>query len=271
MSYGKVMEKLDYLRWYIGDTRIRNSEGYLINVNPYSENIYKSTIIYKIVNMFLYPDMSNEYERTKVDGECLPKIENIEAFLNMYDSLVELSKYVHGYNERLYRVDRESTVSFVKNNGYNPSNFSCSKTKKLGLFYSKSKNILLELNIKNAFIIDVAELLNTEYNMCKEREVMLLPFHNINIENDGSYTISFNKCILKEFAYLKIEDLKENICNDDNIENVNYIISTLNSEINNPVFEINVGRSKLNSYLNWKENIRRYVGKKIYDKFNEWN
>ena len=36
------MEKLDYLRWYIGDTRIRNSKGYLINVNPYSENIYKS-------------------------------------------------------------------------------------------------------------------------------------------------------------------------------------------------------------------------------------
>ena len=32
------MEKLDYLRWYIGDTRIRNSKGYLINVNPYSEN-----------------------------------------------------------------------------------------------------------------------------------------------------------------------------------------------------------------------------------------
>ena len=26
------MEKLDYLRWYIGDTRIRNSKGYLINV-----------------------------------------------------------------------------------------------------------------------------------------------------------------------------------------------------------------------------------------------
>lgn len=48
MSYGK----LDYLRWYIGDTRIRNSKGYLINVNPYSENIYKSTIIYKIVNVF---------------------------------------------------------------------------------------------------------------------------------------------------------------------------------------------------------------------------
>lgn len=46
------MEKLDYLRWYIGDTRIRNSKGYLINVNPYSENIYKSTIIYKIVNVF---------------------------------------------------------------------------------------------------------------------------------------------------------------------------------------------------------------------------
>ena len=23
------MEKLDYLRWYIGDTRIRNSKGYL--------------------------------------------------------------------------------------------------------------------------------------------------------------------------------------------------------------------------------------------------
>ena len=51
-----VMEKLDYLRWYIGDTRIRNSKGYLINVNPYSENIYKSTIIYKIVNVFLYSD-----------------------------------------------------------------------------------------------------------------------------------------------------------------------------------------------------------------------
>lgn len=51
------MEKLDYLRWYIGDTRIRNSKGYLINVNPYSENIYKSTtIIYKIVNVFLYSD-----------------------------------------------------------------------------------------------------------------------------------------------------------------------------------------------------------------------
>ena len=48
------MEKLDYLRWYIGDTRIRNSKGYLINVNPYSE--YKSTIIYKIVNVFLYSD-----------------------------------------------------------------------------------------------------------------------------------------------------------------------------------------------------------------------
>ena len=50
------MEKLDYLRWYIGDTRIRNSKGYLINVKPYSENIYKSTIIYKIVNVFLYSD-----------------------------------------------------------------------------------------------------------------------------------------------------------------------------------------------------------------------
>ena len=50
------MEKLDYLRWYIGDTRIRNSKGYLINVNPYSENIYKSTIIYKIVNVFLFSD-----------------------------------------------------------------------------------------------------------------------------------------------------------------------------------------------------------------------
>ena len=50
------MEKLDYLRWYIGDSRIRKSKRNLINVNPYSENIYKSTIIYKIVNVFLYSD-----------------------------------------------------------------------------------------------------------------------------------------------------------------------------------------------------------------------
>ena len=31
------MEKLDYLRWYIGDTRIRNSKGYLIQRNEFAE------------------------------------------------------------------------------------------------------------------------------------------------------------------------------------------------------------------------------------------
>ena len=50
MSYGKIR------LFKMVHTRIRNSKGYLINVNPYSENIYKSTIIYKIVNVFLYSD-----------------------------------------------------------------------------------------------------------------------------------------------------------------------------------------------------------------------
>lgn len=257
------MEDLDYLRWYTGDVRNRNEAGYLVsNIGNLGDK--RSETIYKIVNMFLYPEMKNEYERTKIDDNYLAEISNINDVLRIYDSLIKLSKYVENYNEKLYRIDRNSTVLLVDKIGYNPSNFSSSKMNSNNTFLAKSNPRLLELNIKSAFIVDVGELLKNEYIKCVEREVIILPFHNFYQEEKGLYCIQFNEKIINEFSNLEIKDIKECICKKENVENVNYIIKKLNNreELND---------DKIKKYIDWKNNIRRYVGIKLYEKYEQRN
>ena len=65
------MEKLDYLRWYAGDIRNRDENGYLISSNDLSLYKTKSTIFNKITNMFLYPDMIKHLDEPYYNGQYL--------------------------------------------------------------------------------------------------------------------------------------------------------------------------------------------------------
>lgn len=133
------MEKLDYLRWYTGDIRNRDENGYLISSNDLSLYKTKSTIFNKITNMFLYPDMINEYERTQNDDKYLPPINEINDVLRMYDSIVNLASYVYEYAESIYRIDRMSTINLVNQLGYNPSFFHVVKSIKMKNFLIKMR------------------------------------------------------------------------------------------------------------------------------------
>lgn len=256
------MEKLDYLRWYTGDIRNRDENGYLISSNDLSLYKTKSTIFNKITNMFLYPDMFNEYERTKNDDKYLPPINEINDVLRMYDSIVNLASYVYEYAESIYRIDRMSTINLVNQLGYNPSFFSCSKEHQNEKFFDKNAPILIKLNIKNSLIVDMSELLGNEYISNDEREIIILPFHKLSIVSTNCYNVEFDNKILEDVEAYDIEYIKERVVKEENVNNVNNIINRLNSRKE-------LDAENVKKYIEWKNDLTKYIKYILFKKYTE--
>lgn len=244
----------DYLRWYTGDIRERTNEGYLI-----SANTKKTESIYKLGNMFLYNGIENECNRIS-DNRYLPTIENISDILQMYKSMITIAELSNDTSMILYRIERKKACLDLENNKVNTSFLSCSKEVLQNKFEYKNNSKLIKIKISKAFIIDVYKVLENEYQKWDEKEVIILPLHNIVYDKKQSiFTINYDVNLITRYSnYNKVELLKL-ITDNQQIENANLIINVLNNnkKISNEAIE---------QYLNWKFFIQEYIKELMKEK-----
>lgn len=159
-------DEKDYLRWYTGDTRERTAEGYLI-----SSYTQKSASQYKLVNMLLYEGMENECERLKDNNGYLPIIKDINDVLSLYEVLINIAKHIKCETMVLYRIERQRAIDFMKQKNFKSSFLSCSKDKPCAKFEYKNDGRIIKFELKDAYVIDVYEVLKNEYEKNDEKEV----------------------------------------------------------------------------------------------------
>ena len=137
---------------------------------------------------------------------------------------------------------------------------SCSKEVLQNKFEYKNNSKLIKIKISKAFIIDVYKVLGNEYQKWDEKEVIILPLHNIVYDKKQSiFTINYDVNLITRYSnYNKVELLKL-ITDNQQIENANLIINVLNNnkKISNEAIE---------QYLNWKFFIQEYIKELMKEK-----
>lgn len=243
----------DYLRWYTGDIRERTAEGYLI-----SSYTQKSASQYKLVNMLLYEGMENEYERLKDNSGYLPIIKDINEVLSLYEALINVAKHIKCETMVLYRIERQRAIIFLKQKKFNPSFLSCSKDEPCAKFEYKNDSRIIKLELKNAYVIDVYEVLKNEYEKNDEKEVIILPFHSIVYDERKSCFIVMDELTNSYTGYNKSELLKF-IVTDNEVKNANSVIESLN-------YHKTPTQNMIEKYINWKHYVQEYIKQLISEK-----
>lgn len=242
-------EQKDSLRLYNGDTRIRNTRGYLISGNQSKINTYK------LVNMFLFTGMENEVDRTFGDGKYLPRLQDITEILNIYEDIINLSETYN--NLPLFRIERSSTIKNIEEKGYIPSFWSCRKENFCEKFLDKNAPIRVEIAVKGAFAVDVENVLGREYLKTDEKEVVLLPFQKIQISYDTEKetNVPIQCDVMKPEKVNILDDSSiylKRIYDEDAIKNTENIIKKLNDREQ-------IMCDEQEKYLQWKYDIQQYV------------
>lgn len=178
--------QIDALRLYGGDTRVRCSNGYMGTKSK--DAIYGDKNAYRTLNALLFESNKNEQERIWKEGHTMnPEfIRRIEETVQVYRDIFTLMKVKNGtfdYHVTGKRIDRVSSVVYYES-GFTQSFFSCSKRCFDSEFSRKNGIILIEVELSpNIPFIDYESVLRSnEYTHWDEREILLPPFLNIELE-----------------------------------------------------------------------------------------
>lgn len=188
-----TLEEKDAIRFYEGDTRIRNTYGKIINKKS-SDHFLKTEKAYKTLNALLFPGISNEKERILQESSQLNRVmpENIDKTINIYCNIYSAmckSSFLHKDELITYRVERKESLNNLKL-GYTNSFTSTSKDWYNKNFSKKNGIVLLEYHIPvNTPFADFQEILGKEYRFKEESEILLPPFVKIMI-NEGNLSIT---------------------------------------------------------------------------------
>ncbi|GFH89403.1 hypothetical protein IMSAGC002_00648 [Lachnospiraceae bacterium] len=202
-NYLCKFRKIDALRLYGGDTRERNSDG---GIGGNSKDpMYGDKDAYRTLNALLFEGVGNEQERIWVEGHKLNPdfIKRIEETVQIYTDIFTLMKEEkEDFTDSVAgkRIDRASSVMYYEN-GVTQSFFSSSKRGYDSEFAKKNGIVLIETKIiSNVPFIDYEKILTQkEYKNWEEREILLPPFLNIEMEK-----VSLTKAETK-----KVKDLNK--------------------------------------------------------------
>ena len=180
-----LFRRIDALRFYGGDTRVRGSNGYMGMGSQ--DAMYGDKNAYRTLNALLFEGVRNKQERIWTEGHILNTefIRRIDETVQIYMDIFTLMKeksidFDSGVVGR--RIERASSIAYYEN-GFTQSFFSCSKSGFDRTFAQKSDIVLIEMElVRNVPFIDYEKILSRrEYKHWDEREILLPPFLNIEI------------------------------------------------------------------------------------------
>lgn len=273
-----MRNKVDALRFYGGDTRERCSNGNLSKKSL--DAMYGDEKAYQTLNALLFEGSANEEERiwkegNKLNPEFIRRIdETIQIYMDIFCMMKEMRKnYVETVT--LKRVERASSIRYYEA-GFTQSFLSCSKNGYDREFSKKNGIVLLEVELAPdiPFIDYECVLKGNEYMNANEREILLPPFLNIEInstdfksvetrivkDKNGKRPLGKYKLKPIEFPdYRKsildsIQDIREKII--DGKEVAACLLEKMND---------NDREQNYNKYARWKETLHTYLKLRFSD------
>lgn len=263
---------IDALRFYGGDTRKRCSNGYMGSKSK--DSIYGDENAYRTLNALLFEGNKNEQERIWKEGHTLnPEFirrveETVQVYIDIF-TLMRIRKETFDCHVIGRRIDRASSVVYYEN-GFTQSFFSCSKCGFDPEFSRKNGIVLIELQLSsNIPFIDYELVLESnEYTHWDEREILLPPFLNIEIEKipltatetrtirDQNQKPPLGKYLLKT---IKFPDYRKIILDSqkllwqqiiDENESAAQLLEKMNEKEKEQGYR---------QYISWKEKLQKYL------------
>ena len=179
----------DAIRFYQGDIRKRDADGNLIE-NSKQPGFYGIEGAYRTMNCLMFDGVKNEEDRiTEGNGKLEPVLfEEIDKVIEIYcDIYRAMCKYAVGINNMkkkiVYRTERGCTIEELKK-GSTCSFMSTSQERIVEEFFRKKKELtILEIIYpQNVPHIDFLQILGDEYLFKQQKEVLLPPFLDIELE-----------------------------------------------------------------------------------------
>lgn len=292
MDYEELKQKnkreaIDAVRLYEGDIRIRDEEGNLVNRQLF-DSFYGDKNAYRTLNALLFPGISNEKSRIQREGKQLNPIflEKIDKTIDIYCHIFRFMCWEYRIRDKEWviakRVERLSSLALLKQ-GQTLSFISASKASYDKEFAKKDGVILIEIHISpDVPYLDFEKALGMEYKNIGEREVLLAPFVDIEI-NEMELTLKEKRTIrdingnppvgkyridaigiqdyqTRDKVVVPLEDVKNDV-----FEKI-YIPLEAVSAMNKEEWD-----KDFSEYIKWKEEIQRYLRYKLSDMWYRGN
>lgn len=256
----------------------------LSEIEPNLKDFYEIENAYEVLNMLLYPGISNEKVRM-IDEKrkiSLKMLDNMSEILKIYENLATaIYKYTYSHHSQVSikarRFDRVASLDSLKR-GQNCAFMSTTVAPDLSYFHQK-KGLILE-EVESPATVEhlvVNDVLGNQSDLAEEQEILFPPFLNLNLElgelNEqektykdcegnplaGKYLVHITSSGIEPFNVLsiarydeKIEKLKTQILKDGEISNARAVWELLGSErLPDAIQE--------KTYAEWKAQIETYV------------
>lgn len=285
---GQLIEALEY-----SDSEKQALSIYTGSAINKRDPLAQDKYVYEVMNMIMFPGLSNEQARIHEDGKVIPgkfmlyTKDLLEAMTDIYAAICKYSKTVVN-PIHFKRMDRVATLDAIEDNNQIYSFLSCTLNNEYGDF-SKLHTALIEGDAypgesggQGPLVLDVGRALGKDYFFETERELMVAPMlgDTFTIENVDSTMTEKEAEIGERKDYLRIDpgqkprDLTPEE-REDEAKAVSFI-----SDVNNTVLAVGFlndiqivsqrrqGMSfedvlgdmvpeKREAYLKWKENFQK--------------
>lgn len=292
MDYEELKQKnkreaIDAVRLYEGDIRIRDEEGNLVNRQLF-DSFYGDKNAYRTLNALLFPGISNEKSRIQREGKQLNPIflEKIDKTIDIYCHIFRFMCWEYRIRDKEWviakRVERLSSLALLKQ-GQTLSFISASKAGYDKEFAKKDGVILIEIHISpDVPYLDFEKALGMEYKNIGEREVLLAPFVDIEI-NEMELTLKEKRTIRDINGNPPVGKYRIDAIGIQDYQTRDKVVVPL-EDVKNDVFEKRYipleAVSAMNKeewdkdfseYIKWKEEIQRYLRYKLSDMWYRGN
>lgn len=178
-------DELNSLRYYKGAVdQIVLQEG-----KSQKQDFYSIPNAYEVLNMLLYPGISNEQSRIINEKRQIPDemLDYMPEILKVYEDLATaIYKYTYSLPEKaavkVHRFDREASLTVLKQ-GENTAFMSATLAPDLPYFHEKKGLILEEIEAPVMVEhIDVNEVLGQQSDLAEEKEILFPPFLRLKLE-----------------------------------------------------------------------------------------
>lgn len=256
-------EPKDALRVYVGDTRKRDVNGYLIEEKIFDE-IYGDEELYKTLNILMFEGIENEVVRRREGTEFnIELLRRPEEILDIYHNLLELtfSSGIVVEEIKTYRYDREIAIKQLQS-GFTKSFFSTSKGRPRSQFSYKIGAVEMEVKIcPGVYCIDVENALGEEYNR-GEGEVLIPPFVPIDIVEDTTYKKGLGvekrylinlkpQCLMAKDNSINIQNLIKSLCDSKRIKDICEDLQRINDG--------ECDEKAVSHYIEWKREFQKLI------------
>ena len=249
--------------------------------------------VYEIMNMLMFPGLSNEAARIHEDQKVIPARymfytrDLLESMTDIYSVACKYSKTVIN-PIHFRRMDRMATLEAIENNHQIYSFLSCTLNQHYGDFpklhtaFIEGDAIPGEIGEQGPIVMDVGRVLGKDYFYKSERELMIAPTtgNNFTIENANDSMTAEEKKLGEAKDYIRIkpgekpreltpeevEEEREAVAFIGDVENtrqaVGFLLDVIIESQNSrdlPFDEVleKMSPERKDTYLKWKESFQK--------------